>query len=205
MSYSAAEVKSGLFVSITLILLLTLTFLVGNFMGGSTQTWQIRFTYVGGIKQDAPVYFSGVEVGKIDKIEVQGDKTRPMLMTVRISSNVVLREDSQVFVDSLGLMGEKCLELTPGTAGSSPLKAGTEIQGTDPIAMYEMVQKMYLLVDRTDELLISLNPMVKTLNNVISDKDEAIAKTIANLEESSANIRDMTNDLKYHPWKLLRK
>ena len=34
---------------------------------------------------------------------------------------------------------------------------------------------------------------------------EEISKSIGNLHEVTANLRDMTADLKLHPWRLVRK
>ncbi|HXV28660.1 MAG TPA: MlaD family protein [bacterium] len=205
MTYSAQEVKAGSLVTLSLLLLLGLTFIVGNFMGGKTQTWQIRFGYISGLKKDAPVYFAGHEVGKVDRIEIVKGEERPVYVTVRITDEVRLRENSEAYVDTLGLMGEKFVELTPGSNSASFLEKGRQIQGTDPIPMYLLVQQMNLLATRMDEMTENLNPMFEQMNSMMKGHDEELAKMIANFHETSANIRDMTHNLKFHPWRLVRK
>ena len=205
MTYSSAEVKSGFLVAVSLILLFALTFVVGAFTAGKTQSWQIRFGYVSGLEKNAPVYYAGHEVGKVDRIEVLPGQDRPILLTVRISDKVKLRRDSQSFIDTLGLMGEKFVELTPGSSQVDFLGKGTVIQGTDPIPMYLLIQQMNLLANRMDEMTASLNPMMKRFNEMLTGNEEEVAKMIANFHETSANLRDMTNDLKYRPWRLIRK
>ena len=205
MAYSQAEVKSGFLITVSLIVLFILTFVVGRFVGGSTRSFQVRFGYISGLEKNAPVHFSGHEVGKVDKIEIARGQERPVLVTVRISDKVDVREDSQCLVDTLGLLGEKFLEITPGTLASPILKPGASLTGTDPIPMHLLIRKMNLLADRMDEMTVSLNPLLRRMDGLVAGHEEEIAKMISNLDETSANLRDMTHDLKFHPWRLLRK
>ena len=97
------------------------------------------------------------------------------------------------------------MELSPGSATASALPKGTIIEGNDPIAMHVLIRKMNLLADRVAEMTESLNPLLKTVNDVVGGNKEEISKSIGNLHEVSANLRDMTDDLKLHPWRLVRK
>ena len=204
-SYTANEVKSGAFIIASLALFLALTFVVGNFVSANTRTWQIEFGYVGGLNQNAPVYYAGREVGKVGKIEVLYGKERPILVTIKIDEKIDLREDSEANVDTLGMMSEKMVEITPGSASVSTLATSTIIKGTDPIPMYLLIQKMNLLADRMDDLTTSLNPILESVDGLLDKSEEYIYKIISNIEQTSANVRDMTHDLKFRPWRLIRK
>ncbi len=205
MAYSKDEIKSGILIFVSLTLLLVLTFIVGKIARGPSVEYRVRFGYVNGLAKDAPVYFAGREAGRVIAIEILRGVERPVLVTVQIPRQIDLREDTQAFIDTLGLMGEKFVEITPGTVSAPVLKPGAEITGTDPIPMYLLVQKANLLADRMDEMTLSLNPMLKRFNELTEGQDETIAKIIANMEETSANLRDMTYNLKHHPWRLVRK
>ncbi len=205
MAYSSAEVKSGFFITASLVILLTLTFTVGKFSSGKTKVQEIQFAYVSGLANNAPVYFGGREIGKVDHVAVHSDQDRPVLVTVRIPVEISLHEGTQAFVDTLGLMGEKFIELSPGPVNSPFLAEGAVIQGTDPIPMYLLVRKMNTLADRMDTMTESLNPMLGRMNNLLAGHEEEVAKMITNFHEVSANLRDMTAQLKTHPWKLVRK
>ena len=205
MAYSSAEVKAGALITTAFALLLGLTFSIGHFMGGSTQTLQVQFGYISGLKKNAPVYFAGHETGKVDRIEILKANDRPVLVTVRIPADIVLHEDTQSYIDTLGLMGEKFVELTPGSGQSPELKKGVTIQGTDPIPMYMLVQKMNLLAGRMDEMTATLNPMLGHVDKMFAGHEQDISDMISNLHATSANIREMTDELKKHPWRLVRK
>jgi len=205
MSYAKEEVSTGAMVLGSLVLLLVLTFMIGNFFGGGAQAQQIRFGYVNGLEENAPVYYAGREVGKVEKIELNSENPRPVLVSITLQDEIQLRQTSEAFIDTLGMMGEKFVELSPGSLDGAPLAKGSFIEGTDPIPMYLLIQKMKLLADRMEELTSSLNPLMERADNFLKGEEENIAKIIANFEETSRNVRDMTNDLKFRPWRLVRK
>lgn len=204
-SYSSSEIKSGLFVLITIIMLLVLTFVVGGFFKGGACEWKIRFGYLNGLGDNAPVYYAGHEVGKVDRIEILKGEPRPILVTVKISPKAYLRKDTGAYIDTLGMMGEKFVELSTGSQGAPALASGTIIEGTDPIAMHVLIRKMNLLADQMEKMVGSLNPLLSDVNHLVEGHQEELAKSIANLHEVTANLRDMTADLKHRPWRLLRK
>jgi len=204
-SYSSSEIKSGLFVLVAIICLLVMTFVIGGWFKGGAHTWQVRFGYLNGLGDNAPVYYAGREVGKVSKIELFPGAPRPVLVTVKVSPDAYIRKDSVAFIDTLGMMGEKFIELSIGTQDAPPLKPGEIIEGQDPIPMHLLIEKMNLLADRMAEMSTSLNPLLENTNQLVKGNQEEIAKTIANLHEVTANLRDMTSDLKCHPWRLIRK
>lgn len=206
MSYSNSEVKSGLLIVVSVVLLFILTMYVGNFMGGETRIYTAHFGYINGLQTEAPVYYAGFEVGKVERIEIfSAERERPVALTLRISSDIVLRQDSTAYIDTLGMMGEKFLEITPGTHAAARLNEGASIEGVDPIPMFTLITKMNLLADRMDELTENLNPIAAKIDGMLDGNQEAVARIIANFEQTSANVRDMTNDLKFRPWRLVRK
>ncbi|MFZ5801987.1 MAG: MlaD family protein [Candidatus Omnitrophota bacterium] len=203
--YSSSEVKSGVLIFVSIALLLGLTFVVGKFLTGETLNYQVAFGHAGGLENKAPVYFAGHEVGKVNSIEVRRGLEKPVWVTVSIRKDIELKEDSKAYIDTLGLMGEKFVELSPGTLASKPVPPGGQVTGVDPVPMHLLVSKMNVLADRMDILSHSLIPMTESLNDIMELHEEDIHKTIANLHEISANIRDMTHDLKYRPWRLIRR
>ena len=205
MKYTSSEVKSGFLILLSLGLLLALCFAVGGAVSGDTREFKVRFGYISGLEKNAPVYYAGHEVGKVVDIQVQGSEPRPVMITARLSMSAVVRSDSQGFVDTLGLMGEKFLEITPGTPGQPELQTGQTVEGVDPIPVHVMVRKMDHLADLMDEMVSELNPVMAQVNLMVKGHEEELSKTISNIHETSANVRDLTQELKHHPWRLVRK
>ena len=204
-AYSSSEIKSGFFVLVTLVLLLVLTFVVGGYFKKGANEWKVQFGYLSGLSDSAPVYYAGREVGKVDGIQILRGEPRPVLVTVKISQDAYVRQDSVAYIDTLGMMGEKFIEISVGSKDAPPMETGTVIEGVDPIAMHVLIRKMNILADDVTEMTDSLNPLLKTTNDLVGGNKEEISKSISNLHEVTANLRDMTADLKLHPRRLIRK
>lgn len=205
MNYSSGEVKTGFFVLVTLLVLFALTFQVGKFQTGKVQTAKIEFSYVGGLKLDAPVNVAGYELGKVKSIEIFPERKIPVMVTVELKEHVRLFKDSKAWIDSVGFLGDRMVDIHPGVAISEPLSATDIIEGVDPIPTQKLIHKLDKMTDQLDGMMESLQPLMKRINEMTEDQREDIEKIVANVHEVSANLRDMTNDLKYRPWRLLRK
>lgn len=204
-AYSSSEIKSGFFVLVTIVMLLVLTFVVGGYFKKGANEWKVQFGYLSGLSDSAPVYYAGREVGKVDSIQILRGEPRPVLVTVKVSPDAYVRKDSVAYIDTLGMMGEKFIEISVGSKDAPPMEVGKVIEGVDPIPMHVLIRKMNLLADEVAQMTDSLNPLLKTANEVVEGNKEEISKSIGNLHEVSANLRDMTADLKLHPWRLVRK
>jgi phospholipid/cholesterol/gamma-HCH transport system substrate-binding protein len=99
------------------------------------------YSYLGdvnGLKAGAPVHLSGVEVGAVTRVEFSDEGApRPVTLTIKLRSDVQNRvtTSSQLSVGSLGVLGEKMVDIDPGPPGGDPLPDGGFIQGEagDPI------------------------------------------------------------------------
>lgn len=204
-TYSSSEIKLGFYVLIVLVLLFVLTFLIGGWFKGGANEWKIQFGYLNGLEDNAPVYYAGHEVGKVQKIDIQRGAERPVLVTIKVKPDAYIKKDTVAYIDTLGMMGEKFVEISLGSKEAPPLPVGDIIEGVDPIPMHVLIRKMNLLADRMADLTDQLNPLMKTTHNLLEGHEEEISKSISNLHEITANLRDMTHDLKLRPWRLLRK
>ncbi len=179
-------------------------------MSGKSQLFKetydvpVLFNYIGGLAKNAPVHFAGHAVGKVTKIVFLPDGDYRIAVTVNLDKSVVLKKDSQAYIDALGFMGEKFVDLTPGARAAAPL--GNEpLKGTDPIAMLDMLKKGNQILDEFQKTSDSIEHLVGDMNKIVGDNHSHLDGIFKNLNDTSQNLKEMTQDLKKHPWKLLRK
>lgn len=89
---------------------------------------QVDFHEVSGLKPGSPVRVSGVGVGRVERIDLEGvGKVR---VTFSVPPNIVPHIDAQVSVLAVGLVGDVALDYNPG---SSPmvLAEGQVLTGTE--------------------------------------------------------------------------
>ena len=121
---SYGELRVGIVITIGLMVLMSATMYVTRegglpFLGGQYTIYSY-LRDVNGLKAGSPVHLSGVEVGTVNAVEFSsvGDPA-PVKVTMSLSTEVQQRvtENSLVTVGSLGVLGEKMLDVDPGPPG----------------------------------------------------------------------------------------
>ncbi len=237
MASATREIKVGLFVFIAFVLLAVMIFSISDFYTSQAQytyPLRVRFSFVNGIDTGAPVRVAGVKVGEVRTIGVYRDESTQKVQVevgIRLSRDAVLEEDAIATINTLGLLGEKYLEVIPGTPGKRTLTANEILVGKDSVSTERLVESSYQTVQE-------LRGAVGSLNQVIGDPQtqEALKETLANSKEATAqltlfltqanetmgkinrgegtigqlltkddlykDLKGLTEDLKAHPWKL---
>ena len=201
------EVKTGLLVVICLTILIVFTVSVGKIsMFGKQYRIQVLFNWVAGLENDAPVRLSGVNAGKVEDVKLiyRGDETK-VLLTLVLDSDAKVREDSKAHVTTLGLMGEKYVELTAGSSGKPFLKPGKTIEGEDPLQMEELVKIGKQIAAEVEATLGDIRKLTNHIDELVVDNREDIDETIGNLNRTTKNLEEFSYDLKNNPWKLFVK
>ena len=105
---------------------------------------EVLYHFAGGVEVGSPVRVSGVKVGQVDRIEFLSEAERRALpaetnvpslkLGISIAQKAVstLKDDSKFYVNMAGIIGERYMEITPGTENGKPLVAGAVVRGIDP-------------------------------------------------------------------------
>lgn len=207
------EVKTGLLVVICLVAFAGLAMKVTNFsFGQKGYTLKSRFHFTGGVKKHAPVCLSGVEVGEVRDIRlVYGDETIVEL-TLWIQDGVKIRKDSKALSTTLGLMGEKYVEIQSGLSSAEYAKEGDEITGQDPFRMEELIDvgkkvagDISVMSKEITATAKDFGKLARNLDGTIGTNRDKIDNIFDNFEETSDNFREFSDDIRFHPWKVLMK
>ena len=207
MGNRANDFKIGIVVILALVLLLALTFKVNKF-SFTKRGYELKVAFINssGIEKNAPVRLSGVEAGKVKNLQlVYGSGGTHVLLTLWLDETARVRKDSEAFVTTLGLMGEKYVELTAGSADSPFLKPNSTIIGREPFDTAKFIEKGDQIADNLSQAITNIRKLTTGVNEVIVVHREDLDQVLKNLAESSENIKAFTEDIKWHPWKLIRK
>ena len=119
------ELKVGLVIATALGILMVTTLYITREGGlpliGGQYSVSSYLRDVNGLKAGSPVHLSGVEVGSVRRVEfAESGAPAPVKVSLTIRTDVQerIREDSLITVGSLGVLGEKMLEIEPGSADS---------------------------------------------------------------------------------------
>lgn len=191
------ELKVGLFILIGIVVLFIMVFSIGDLtLSREGYLIKVMFNFAGGIGPSAPVRLAGVGIGQVQGIKLiynAKEKRTSAEITAWVNDSTRIEEDAVVTINTLGLLGEKYLEIFPGTPGAELLKNGSTITGKDPVAM-----------EKITEDLAKLSDSVKCVVEKIKKGEGTVGKLLMN-DSIYNNLEAFTEDIKCHPWKLLNK
>lgn len=140
----SVELTAGLFMLLGLAALLFLAFEatdVGGFGGEGSYRVSARFSNVGDLKPRAPVAVAGVNIGIVERIDLEPDSLEA-LVTMSINARYnELPNDTSASIYTKGVLGDKYVELEPG---GSPefLQDGDELfLAQSAVVLEELVSK----------------------------------------------------------------
>lgn len=191
------ELKVGVFILIGVAILFIIVFSIGDInLSKSGYKVKVLFNFASGIGPSAPVRLAGVGIGQVQGIQIIHDevdnKTKAEL-TVWVNDGMKIEEDAVVTINTLGLLGEKYLEINPGTPGTPVVKPNGVLVGKDPVPM-----------EKITENLAALSDSVRAIVDKIKAGDGTIGKLLTD-DAVYENLEAFTADIKKHPWKLLNK
>ncbi len=140
---------------------------------------QALFPDVNGLKKGAPVWLSGVEVGNVKEIRLpMEDHAKMIRVIMEMDADVLplIKTDSTAMIRTLGLLGDKYVELSPGSVTAQVLPLDMPIPGVLPSDLKE-------LVSGGSETLGEMSQFLKNLNGLT-----------AKLSEGNGTAAQLVND-----------
>jgi phospholipid/cholesterol/gamma-HCH transport system substrate-binding protein len=136
------ETTVGIFVVIGLLCIGYMTIKLGKIrmFGGDYYTLYAHFSSVSGIRVDSPVEINGIEVGRVEQLNIDQDK-QVAVVKLRIEKGIKVYEDAIASIKTSGLIGDKLITIDPG-GGSDILKPGGMITETNsPLDIEDLIGK----------------------------------------------------------------
>lgn len=185
------EIKAGIFLFLGLVIVM-LTIL---FMGGTKSIFErdyklyLDISDAGGLAKGAFVRSGGLKIGRVGDITFSEnyENVRVTLLVNESYKNRV-REDSVVRFQTQGVLGDKFLEITGGSADRPVLAEGSVLQAEAAKDMFsEGSNAVQLLKDNLANLKVLTSSLVKKnqMENIMKD-----------LGDTAANMKEITKAMK---------
>lgn len=187
------QARVGLVSVVTVAVLLALLLNVGQLtaiLSGTTYT--ALFADAGGLHEGDPVRVSGVDVGSVRSIAIEGNQVR-----VRFSTDRELGDETRLEIKSDTLLGAKFLDVR--SRGTGTLEAGDEIPIERTDANYDLTAALSDLVTTTGkidagQLAESLDVLSETFADTprsvrqVLDGTQRLARVVAARDEDLARL-----------------
>lgn len=141
---------------------------------------------VAGLNVNAPVRYNGVEIGKVQRIELDRQDPQRVNLYLAIEQGAPIRQDTVAVLKAQGLTGIAYMELSGGKAESPMLQA---VAG----APYPVIATKSSLSTRLEDVmtrvLAKLDDTSNSLNAMLSEKNQqAFSKVLDNLAHGSGQL-----------------
>jgi len=219
------ELKVGTFILVGIAIGFLIVFSIGDInLSKEGYDITVNFEFASGLGSAAPVRLAGVRVGKVNEVKVvysEKDKKTHAEVHAWIESEARIEENAEVTINTLGLLGEKYLEIIPGTPGSPIIKSGAVIKGKDPVVMEKLTEN---LVDMSNSAKVIIKRLengegtigkllteeviysdLKVIMGNVKDFTGNFKDFSVELKATGTNFKDFSEDLKRHPWRLLSR
>jgi phospholipid/cholesterol/gamma-HCH transport system substrate-binding protein len=182
------ETKVGIFVLLGIILLAYFTIRVGRI--AVREEGYRAYSYVesaAGLEKNSPVRIAGVEIGRVESIKLDGLKAK---VTMLLPFHVKLPLGSKLYVKSAGLLGEKYVEIVPGT-GAEFIQANGLVEEGGPSADVDRV------LTQLSNIGGDVQRVTRSLSNVLGGEEgeQSIKELVTGAKETMVNLQHITQTI----------
>ncbi len=200
----------GLFVTVGLALFVAILFVIGNRQEAFARktTFQTQFRDVSGLTEGAKVRVSGVDAGKIKKIDLPRSVSEKFRLVLEVEAKLqpMIRTDSVASIATEGVVGDKYVQVGRGSDQAAEAQPNTMLPSKEPFELSAMMEKANgLLHDvqttigdvrgRLDTSLDSITRTVDHADGLIVDVSPNIKTITRDSSHISGNIDSLVTDL----------
>ena len=215
------ETKVGLLALSAFALIVLFAYLMGIISPFSnTHELNVMYNYAGGIEEGSPVRVMGIKVGKVKSITfdpsykaANGEEVK-LRLTIAVDKKAwtSVRKDSRYFINLAGVIGEKFLEISPGSSSAEELSSGAYVRGEDPPRIDQLISQSYGLAGKIIELVEknegSVTNMIQQLDRLTTNfnktlvlldkttKNQEVARLLNNAIKISDDVAYLTGNLR---------
>ena len=145
------------------------------------------FKQVLGLENQADVRLSGVPVGKVERIENDGGG---VTVTLKVNQDVKIPDNSTATVLSVGVMGDKFINITPGKDDGEYLRDGDHINVTEEADMNKMF-------DGIDKVLTKVETLLQSVEDIVGNEtfQKSVVEMSNNMKSASEHMNGLMENL----------
>lgn len=198
----AIEAKVGVFV----FLMLAITMVVILLLGKESRIFEAHvglrtaFSNISGLKEGAAVRLSGIDIGMVRSIRLPETlRERNILVEMKIKKDVLkrIRADSVAKISSVGLLGDKIIDITMGKKGK-PLPENGYIVGIAPPDYLSILESGRDVLNNIKGATAKIDSLLKLYSDPqLAANINKIARAIGNILHRVAHGPGLAHSLIY--------
>lgn len=185
------SLKVGFTVFTGLIVLFIFAILVGTneFLFSRTYTLLIDLNNTAGLVNGAPVTLAGYKVGDVKSVDFVVDNNKPVIrVSLRIKREYKdqIRSDSKVRITSIGILGDKFVDISMGTPAAKPVAENSFLEVEPTFSLDNLAKNIAPNIDKFNSIMDNLKTVTDSISKGKGTVGELINKRSAILGINSA-------------------
>jgi phospholipid/cholesterol/gamma-HCH transport system substrate-binding protein len=170
--------------------------------------WRDRYRVVAywenvqGLIPNAPVWLAGTQVGRVESVLFgtrEGEPAVEVHLQIDRSVQPRIRGDSVASIGTIGLLGDRYVEVSLGTAATEMLRDGDELGTLNPIDINLMIDKGAVALDSISSLAVNLNAVVEDFQDAtggerLAESVGAMARIIEEIQDGEGLLHSLIYD-----------
>jgi phospholipid/cholesterol/gamma-HCH transport system substrate-binding protein len=208
-----SQLKIGVIVLISMVILTTLLFLMTSASGMGLFTHKLTITAyfqnAAGLKAGGAVNLEGVTIGNVKTVSVTtapDRKLTPVQVVMKIDQQYQpsLHKDSTAGLTTVGIIGDEVVDINSQTATGPLLQDGDELKSQDAASMQDIVKDSQGTIDNLNVILSHLNGIVTdvqagkgSLGQLLTNKQlyDNLTASAAQFQQLSAKLNSNNNTI----------
>ncbi|MBK6643342.1 MAG: MCE family protein [Bacteroidetes bacterium] len=202
---SANNIRLGIFITIGTVALIAALYLIGSNRNIFSNTIKIssQFYNVNGLIPGNNVRYAGIDIGTVEKIKIENDSNVTVYMIIEKNNSIYIKKNSIASVGTDGLMGNKLININPGSGSAPTIEEGDVLISLRPIENDEMIRTLNTTNKNLEAITEDLKNFTSRLNKsrgilkLIEDSVSAdnIRQTLAVIRDAAVNANNITLQL----------
>lgn len=190
----------GAFILIGIIILITGVLTLGGQRKSFVKTISVNSTFddVGGLQKGNNIWFSGVKIGTVKKIQFSGDSKVDISMNIDNASKEYIHKDAKAKISTDGLIGNKIIVIYGGSPRTEAIEDGDKLVADKPLNTDEMMANL----QENNKNLIGITGDFKIIGKRLVDGKGTIGALLADsvmsqkLNSTMNNLNAISSNLK---------
>jgi phospholipid/cholesterol/gamma-HCH transport system substrate-binding protein len=211
-----SKLRVGLVITLALFTLIVAVFFAGGIEEIFSPKIELKaqFWDVKGLRKGAPVWIFGTEIGSVRDINL--DPIYGTIVTLSINKSVMgfIKKDSQASILTMGLLGDKYIELSPGSPQSGPIHPRDMIKGATQIELKDVMETSAMTVEKMTEFITKLGNLVTKIErgegtvakfltdpsiyNNLSKATQTLSTSLEDIKNSKGTLKMLIEDPSFY-------
>ena len=187
------ETRLGIFFALALVVaVIVLQMVGGTDLFTKSYTAHATFDNVQELKKGDPVKMAGVDIGRVESIELVGGKAK---VTMRIQRKHPVKTDSKAIIKFTGLMGQNFVAIEGGSAQAPNLEPGNPLPAGSQPDLSALMAKLENVASGVEGLTKSFSS--DNLSSLLGPVNDFLRQNSTNLTAIFSNTANVTYQISH--------